>query len=250
MIKLDISDKQVNEILSKVNGARDLESRYWTEINFTYNENGKDIHTQLFPTSPFLAAGEKVLWRVGKTSGVFSKHAEWIQALTNFRVLEYNFQTHGSKAVALPSVDDIIVANKRTESNSIYSGTHNYRTRTTKSSTFGDIVFISEGRPVITFHQAVDPDAVVEIAKSARQQAMKTKMTNPAIAPEEVTKLEANPALTTNKETLCKSCGSPNSPLSCFCGQCGAKLDFFCPGCGNPNTAGSLFCNQCGFSLK
>lgn len=247
-IKLDVSDKQVNEILGKINGLRDLENRYWTVIDFTYVENGRDVPTALFPTSPFLAAGEKILWYATKTGGVFSKHIEWMQVLTDFRMLEYDFQTHGSTVVALPAVDDIIIANQRTESETTRSGSRGYSTSSTKSRTIGDIVFVSGGKPVITLYHIVDPGAVVEVATSAKQQAMNTKMIKTPISSETSAVTAASEVSV--KEVACKSCDSLNSPDSRFCRQCGSKLDSLCPGCSALHPTGSLFCNQCGFALK
>jgi ribosomal protein L40E len=248
-IRLDVPDKQVNEILGKINGLRDLENRYWTVINFTHVENGSDVPTTLFPTSPFLAVGEKILWHVAKTGGVFSKHIEWIQVLTNFRMLEYNFQTHGSTVVALPVVDDIIITNKRTESETTRTGDYKYGVSFTKSRTIGNIVFMSGGKPVITLYPIVDPDAVVEIARSAKQQAMNTKMIKSPMS-SETSAVKSALSEANVKEVACKSCDSLNPADSRFCRQCGSKLDSLCPGCSTLNPTGSSFCNQCGFALK
>jgi ribosomal protein L40E len=247
-IKLDVSDKQVNEILSKINNLRDLENRYWTVINFTYVDDGRDVPITLFPTSPFLAAGEKILWHVAKTGGVFSKYMEWIQVLTNFRMLEYDFQTHRSTVIALPSIDDIIIANRRTESETTHTGDYKYGVSSTKSRTIGNIVFMSEGKPMITLNGIFDPDAVVEIARSAKQQAMNTMIKTPVSAETNATKSAVSEV--NAKEIACTSCDSLNPPDSRFCRQCGSKLDSLCPGCSAPNPAGSAFCNQCGSALK
>ena len=108
------------------------------------------------------------------TEGTINKHVTWLDVITNQRILEYSFQQHGANTIALSALEDVIVTNQKriSQSNSYGSyGRSKYHiagTGTTRSTgvTIGDIVFISQGRPFITFYQVQDPRGLTKLVKS------------------------------------------------------------------------------------
>lgn len=89
----------------------------------------------------------------------------------------------------------------------------------------GDVVFMYQGQPYITFEKVQDPQGVASIARSARQAFLQRK--------------EA----TSEKNIYCIQCNAKNAADSKFCSRCGASLSLGgCPKCGKVNQADSAFC--------
>ena len=82
--------------------------------------------------------------------------------------------------VLLPALEDVVVNNQRrtssTDSVAFYSGSyHRYAgslsgVRNTKgtSVTIGDVVFIADGKPFITFNQVADPHGLARVVRSKK----------------------------------------------------------------------------------
>jgi hypothetical protein len=82
----------------------------------------------IYPLAPFLAEGEEIIWHNMSTSGIRHKKIVWLQALTNYRVYYYNYDTgnvpksyqshnYAQQAsgifVLLPGLQDVVVMNQR-----------------------------------------------------------------------------------------------------------------------------------------
>jgi ribosomal protein L40E len=224
-----------------------LEKVYWESIDFEYrDESSQPRSTSLHFKTPILAEGESVLWHAAKLEGIVSKKIEWIWALTNFRALNYDFRTHQSGRIALPNVEEIVVLNKRTESQSSHVGTYSGDLRRygvgvgsskSTSRTVGDMVFMKGGTPIVTFLQVCDPQGLVDLAKAAKEQLLIVVPTGKQSGSE-------------NQQMICSNCGNLNSAGSTFCNKCGSKLNAPCLKCGNLSPEGSSFCNKCGSVLQ
>jgi hypothetical protein len=114
--------------------------------------------------------GEEIIWERTLTKGMFKKEVVARQIITNQRVLENGI------GGGLGVVDDIVVMNAHTTSKSQYSGiSTGARTRvhsglgSTLSNSIGDVIFLQNGTPVMTFKDVVDPRGVVQLALAARK---------------------------------------------------------------------------------
>lgn len=158
-ILLNVEDKRVPEIIQYVKGIQEIETKdYWSTINGL----------------PFLLEGESIVWHNLLTEGVINKQATWLDVITNYRILEYSFKQHGANFVTFSALDDVVVMNQKRISQSNGQGSygrskyHIAGTSTSRSTgiTVGDIVFVSQGKPIITFHQIQDPRGLVKLVKS------------------------------------------------------------------------------------
>lgn len=96
----------------------------------------------------------------------------------------------------------------------------------------GDVVFMYQGQPYITFEKVRDPRGVANIARSALQAFLQRK--------------EA----TSEKNIYCIQCNAKNPADSKFCSRCDASLSLGgCQKCGKVSPTGSVFCTQCGAPL-
>jgi hypothetical protein len=121
-IRLDVEDKDGIDIVQRLASLKkrgDLQER---SFEYEYFDGSGWMHGKMYPSLPILAEGESLIRTAIHTEGIFSKHVRWIKALTNIRVLFYDFETSESVVVPLPQVEDVLVMNKRTESVSDYSG--------------------------------------------------------------------------------------------------------------------------------
>lgn len=121
----------------------------------------------------FDVRGESIIWHNPQTEGVINKHATWLEVITNHRILQYRFQQHSANYVTLPILEDVVVMNQKrmSQSNSYGSyGRSRYHiagmgANRSTGITIGDIVFVSQGRPIIIFHQIQDPCGLVKLVK-------------------------------------------------------------------------------------
>ena len=113
-IEFNVHDKNVEMILVKT--LKSMEQKYWDTVELEYNLDGITKTTQLYYKTPFLSDGEELLWINTKTEGIVNKHLRWLEALTNFRAIYYDFGKHESGRIPLSFVDDVIVKNEGTTS--------------------------------------------------------------------------------------------------------------------------------------
>jgi hypothetical protein len=142
--------------------------------------------------------------------------------------------------ILFPGLKDIVVNNQRRVSNSNSIGSYSRsrynlsgvgNTKTT-SMTVGDIVFIAEGKPYITFRQISDPHGLARVVKSIRKQQINVQIGGPIETKQELTQSTEFQISKGQTETS-------NNTVIISCNQCG-----------NSNPKGSKFCNKCGSSYK
>jgi hypothetical protein len=158
-VLINVEDKHVPEIKQYVQGIMEIGGKnYWS------NPYGL----------PFLLEGESFVWSNLQTEGTIRKRATWVEAVTNYRILQYSIRQHAANYVALEALEDVVVMNqKRVSQSTGYAsyGRSKYHIAGTGGSrstgiTIGDIVFVSQGRPFIKFHQVQDPRGLVKLIKS------------------------------------------------------------------------------------
>jgi hypothetical protein len=207
------------------------------------------------PTSEQAALGrEETLWRNQITQGIFKKRVVEVHTITNYRVLR------NDKGIMFKDIDDVVVMNQHRVSQSNYMGTSYGRyarfgtgSTQSKSKTVGDVVFMRQGKPVITFSQIADPHGVVRLAKSAKRsvtQALKTEeKKNKQLQRDRERDMVERPSRGRRDIVVCSHCKNENQKGSKICNNCGAKLQNACPNCGTNNPENSAFCSQCGSKL-
>ncbi len=158
-ILLNIEDKYIQKIIQHIQTIKNLENNnYWSNYN------------QL----PFFLEGESMVWHNLQTEGLINKRAKWLEAITNYRILQYSFMKHAANYITYGALEDVIVMNQKRISQSNAYGSyarskyHVSGIGTTRSSgtTVGDVVFIAQGRPIVTFTQIQDPSGLVKLVKS------------------------------------------------------------------------------------
>jgi hypothetical protein len=158
-ILLNVEDKEAPVIMQYMQGIKELEAKtYWSNVYGL----------------PFLLEGESLIWSDLQTEGMINKRAIWLDVVTNYRIFQYSMKKHGANYVALGALEDVVVMNqKRVSQSSGYAsyGRSKYHIAGAGGSrstgmTIGDVVFVSQGRPFITFSQVQDPHGLAKLIKS------------------------------------------------------------------------------------
>jgi hypothetical protein len=227
---VNVEDKHVTEILGTINTNKGFSyGDYLKHLDVPYERDGVVAHTRLYPQTPVLAENEELLWTHTETEGVISKHAQWVDAVTNLRIFQYNFKNHLSNYALISRIDDVIVTNQKRISESQSSGIYyshrvgSFRSgrgtgkTTTSSITIGDLIFMVDGSPFITFSQIRDPHGLARITKSVKKQATQTEKQIKKIRKEDKIK-------TAKSTTTCLKCENPNPPNANYCSHCGSPI--------------------------
>jgi len=106
----NVLDVHVQEILDQVKACKAVEQEYWDTVDLQYILDGKTKTTQLYYKAPFLSEGEELLWINTKVEGIANKRIRWLEALTNFRAIYYDFLKHDSGRIPLIFVEDALIA--------------------------------------------------------------------------------------------------------------------------------------------
>jgi len=173
---LKIEDKYISDILQAINVIKSnvADEIYWTyrSLTFTAETDHQTKTIGIYFLAPFMAQEEEIVWE----NTVFGKQNKlsWTQLITNYRIYEYDFNTHQGRALLFPGLEDIVVMNQRRTSKSNTVATY-ARSRymvagsgntNTTSRTLGDLVFIFDGKPFVTFSQISDPHGLARLLKS------------------------------------------------------------------------------------
>jgi len=231
---LNIEDKEADTILKDLEVLRNFDiANYWQAFRLPYESNeGSIVDLEIFPNTPYLAENEVLLWYRIDTKGVIHRNITWIEAITNYRVFQYNFENHGINCIILSGLDDVAVTNRYRVSQgqnygvftgqrygSMRSGFYT-STGNSKSTSIGDVVFICNGKPLIQLNQVSDPSGVTKLVQSARKHLLglqkiviKAQKKNDVI---QVDKINSK---------VCPDCNFKNPTSSKYCNQCGTKLN-------------------------
>ena len=226
-ISFNVKDISVQQILDQVKTLQKVEQEYWDTADLEYILDGEPKTTKLYYRAPFLSEGEGLLWINSKIEGITNKHIRWLEALTNFRAIYYDFTKHESGRIPLSFADDVIVKNKKTISGSDRVGTFTGSVLSishVSSDTVGDVVFMKGGKPTVTFSQVSDPNDIVSLAQVIIEESFKPLRTSgktqlPLIEGP-VLKLKTSKT----GELVCPYCGTANQTNTAFCSNCGFAL--------------------------
>ena len=188
-----------------------------------------------------------------------NKNIQCLQAITNFRVFEYNYETPLAKMILLSDLEGPIVTNQKTSKFHTSSiGTLAYtrnaiskleKTGNMKSKTVADVVFMNEGKPFIIFSQISKPEDVVRLVSATKEQFFPQTKLREQVKPDLTIPTNEEGSSSDNDTIICSQCMNTNPKKSKFCNKCGLKLSSTCSKCGNDNSAAASFCNECGFAL-
>lgn len=123
-IILNVEDKEADIILKDIEAIRNIDTaNYWEPFKLPYeNNDGSIVYVEIFPKTPYLAENEVLLWFRTETKGVLHRNLIWIEAITNFRVFQYNFENHLANYIILTSLDDVAVTNRYRASSGTRTG--------------------------------------------------------------------------------------------------------------------------------
>lgn len=170
---------------------------------------------EIFSFAPFLAEGEQILWENLKSDTINNKkQVNSIEALTNFRVLYYDYGQHIVSAILLRDVQEISVNNlQKTVSvsprgeYSIYSHKLTGINSVATNNLVGNIVFYSKDRPPMNFSQISDPETLFKVAGILKQQYSESSQKS------------------LGERLTCSKCGNEDTlDKSRFCHKCGSAL--------------------------
>jgi hypothetical protein len=221
-----------------------------------YEKLGNPVSSMFYTNVPLLADGEEVLWHREKMDGIINKKLRAFEALTNFRVMFYDFQSCEGFGDILLAGGEVIVANQKRLSESQRSGTFaGGAARGTfagssggssygESQTFGDVKLVDNGSVLFTYYQVADPHGLARLMRHAieSQARLGRKL--------DEKRKSGTQTSGASKSVLCIECDSSNPEGSKFCNKCGGKMDFSCHKCGQSNPRGASFCNSCGAELS
>ncbi|MDQ6724386.1 MAG: zinc ribbon domain-containing protein [Thermoproteota archaeon] len=279
MIRINLKNEQINEFLQQVKEIQNKlqnDNTSWTTslLNFK-TETGIISSIEIYPMIPFLSKGEKIIWKNISTKGPENKKkVTLLDLVTNYRIFQYNYIDHKGSFIWINEIKDVIVNNHRHKSNSNTNRSYGkirysipgYKDKDSKitSTTIGDIVVITEGKPQITFKDINDPNELTGIIKSMNKQS--NFSVSSIIPPIQINKtfpniIEDDKIYGNNKKVtstllndgslICGNCSNINSINSKFCNKCGQKLNVpnKCSKCNQINVIDALFCNTCGNKL-
>ena len=90
---VDVEDRYVETIINRIHELKDVDNQqYWLERTFSMPGSRKIVTIR--PRTPFLGENEKVLWMNQELDEVTNKNTVKLQALTDVRVFEYDFNKH------------------------------------------------------------------------------------------------------------------------------------------------------------
>jgi hypothetical protein len=182
-IVINVEDKHAHGIVDLMEKFNDIEkSAYWTESKIRYSSfEGQQVETVIFLEAPFLAQGERILWR-SVIPDKDKRRVIYIRILTNFRIFGYNYNSHMGRARALKDIDDLVVTNvadnKKTNDNQVGIFMDSSRTldgskeSIAKITTVGDIEFITKEERFISFNNVGNPKKFAQIVEMQREKTV------------------------------------------------------------------------------
>ena len=112
-VRIKIDKSYTNEIFEFVKTAKALEedNSYWSKEWLTvYTSDNQDKRIEVFYLAPFLADGEQIIWQNMKFQMINNKkNVKTLDALTNYRLFQYEYDEHQGKGFLFSSLDDVKV---------------------------------------------------------------------------------------------------------------------------------------------
>jgi len=177
-IAIDVDDKYVDEIYNYVIRTKSRIPSFWQTFKIEYNIDGTTQQIDVYSEAPFLTEAEDLIWYDQNLSGIINKNLKVLFAVTNFRIILYDFENSKGSIIPLSQIDDVVVMNRRTVSDSVRTGTFVGGGRIRGfggvsvsygkglSKVLGDLVFMVNGQDVMRWGSIADPTGVSRMIKS------------------------------------------------------------------------------------
>jgi hypothetical protein len=277
---IDVDDLQINNILKELKFIHQKlqDDILWTSKSIKTSSTNKDSSINIYPNLPFLFKGEEILWTNKDTQGIINKKITFLDLVTNYRVLQYDYFNHTGTSILMDEIENAVVNNQRSIPKTSYIGA------TLKSKilrgggqlskeegdlTYGDVIISSfdksysvlSKKSVITIENVSNPSRVASVIMDTKKKLhteSESQFPKKDRYPQKITRneFESDDSANDNNnsgsdQVICSKCESKNLEDSIFCNYCGAKIEqsLICENCNYENIKGAVFCNQCGNKL-
>lgn len=229
-IEFNPPDKYIETIIENIKSLQSLNTeKYMESKDIVYNIGDSKITNKIFPRTPLLGKDESILWIRKQLNDITNENIVILQALTNFRIFEYDFEKHECIYLLLDRIQDVLVGNKKwvlndkNESNNV-------------QLVSGDLYFVNDFNKFIIFKDVADPIFLKRMLQDAKEDLLKKQGE---------TNVHIKKIDTTSNLIKCDQCGNKNLKESQFCYECGYPLRFIYAECGHLNPEFANFCSKC-----
>ena len=218
--RIKIESKYTDQVFELITTLKGLEndSNYWSHEFITLpTSNGIDKRIEIVYLTPFLAEGEQIIWQSQKFEAKnIKRKVISIDAVTNYRIFQYDYELHSDNAIIFPSIGDVKIVNQQllvsSSPNGTYTNTSERLTGISKVKTnnvVGDVTFYFKDKSLITFSQVTDPETLVTVIQVLKDRYSAIITSDP----------------TNSTKLKCNKCGNDDiSSGSKFCNVCGSQL--------------------------
>ncbi len=159
-----------------------LTPSFYKKEKIEINLDGVQKTVDVYSSAPFFSDGEDMIWYDANIGGIINKSLKIMFAVTNFRILLYNFEQSGGSSILLPTLDDVVVMNRSSVSDSVRTGTFVGGGRIkgfggvhasygkSWSKVIGDLVFMVNGQDVMRWGGIADPTGISQMIKSVLRE--------------------------------------------------------------------------------
>lgn len=194
-----------------------------------YKNNDEFKSTEINVWSGNLQRDESMIWSHYEQRGFIQKHFSKIYAITNFRIFTYDFEINKMTGLLMmQDLDDIVVTDTYRSYNSIRYGAYGSFARGFgvsggqshgQSVSYGKIVFLSSGIPIISIGGISDPNGLKRLTLSVKKALYPKKELQRFL-----TGVKDDSLSIIRNVSICLRCGEKNVKDASFCSNCGSIL--------------------------
>ena len=228
----------------------------WTSKRIITSGLNNDSSINIYPNLPFLFKGEEILWTNKDTQGFMNKKITFLDLITNYRILHYDYFGHKGTSILMDEIETALINNQRNIPKASIIGAA-FKSRIMRGGsgqirkeegdlTYGDVEVSSFNKTIITIENVDNPSQIANTIMNYRKESY----TGSENQYQKKNQYQDDNSSKSNV-VLCGKCQSKNLEGSIFCNYCGSKIkqSFICKKCNNENMKGAVFCNQCGNKL-
>lgn len=189
-----------------------------------YKNNDEFKTTEINVWSGNKQKDEEIIWSYTEQKGFFQKHFSTVYSISNFRIFVYDFEIKKITGLLMMSdLDDIVVTDTFRRSSSNRYGVYGYGMSGGQSRgqsvTIGKIIFMSNGRPIISLNGVTDPSGIKRLTLSvARSLYPKKELQRWMLG------IKSDDPSIVRNVSVCLRCGEKNVKDASFCSNCGSVL--------------------------
>lgn len=224
-LKIAMEEAHIDPVVNNIEALTkiDKDPNYWEGHSITFPaSNNKSITTNIYHLTPFLADEEEIIWIRSRNNNI--NKIVFIDVLTNFRILQYDYEKHNGRAILIFNLKEVQITNEENLSLPVVGSYSEYAKQTLnmkKTGTaglFGDTVFTGIDGTQITFKLVNDPQTMTNITFQLREESRLIEVGRPIELADKVDqerqiveslKNETRKILSLkNTNTNCSSCGN------------------------------------------